>query len=211
MDDKKSKRIVWTPKTVKIDSIEMFESNPRIITESGLKQLEESFDEVGMFQPLAINTDNKLLSGHARLMQLKKDGYEEITVMVPDRKLTPKQEKALVIRANKNVAGQWDFDILANEFEFEDLVDWGFKDHELMGMNELGKVNTGDENSEWVGMPEFDVKEGGFKLIIHFETEFYREQFVEKINLEIKKKEKSAWSTVWPFDGKDDLKSLKYE
>lgn len=131
MDDKKSKRIVWTPKTVKIDSIKMFESNPRIITESGLKQLEESFDEVGMFQPLAINTDNKLLSGHARLMQLKKDGYEEITVMVPDRKLTPRQEKALVIRANKNVAGLWDFDKLANEFEFEDLIDWGFSVDEL--------------------------------------------------------------------------------
>lgn len=150
MDDKKSKRIVWTPKTVKIDSIEMFENNPRIITESGLKQLEESFDEVGMFQPLAINTDNKLLSGHARLMQLKKDGYKEITVMVPDRKLTPKQEKALVIRANKNVAGQWDFDILANDFDVDELLDWGFTEKELNINKEDVDLESLDFKKEYI-------------------------------------------------------------
>lgn len=131
MQDKKSKRIEWSPKTVKINKIQLYENNPRIITEDGLRQLEASFDEVGVFEPLAINTDNKLLSGHARIMQLIKDGYKEVTVMVPDRKLTPKQEKALVIRANKTVAGQWDFDVLANKFDQDDLKEWGFSEHEL--------------------------------------------------------------------------------
>lgn len=164
MDDKKSKRIVWTPKIVKIDSIDIFESNPRIITESGLKQLEESFDEVGMFQPLAINTDNKLLSGHARLMQLKKDGYLEVTVMVPDRKLTPKQEKALVIRANKNVAGQWDFDVLANEFEFEDLIDWGFNADEL-GVPEIEKIDPQCDEDEVPEVKDTVTKRGDIWLL----------------------------------------------
>lgn len=164
MDDKKAKRIVWSPKTVKIDSIEMFESNPRIITESGLKQLEESFDEVGMFQPLAVNTENKLLSGHARLMQLKKDGYEEITVMVPDRKLTPKQEKALVVRANKNVAGQWDFDILANEFEFDDLLEWGFSADEL-GVPEIEKIDPQCDEDEVPEVKDTITKRGDIWLL----------------------------------------------
>lgn len=154
MQDKKSKRIEWSPKTVKINKIQLYENNPRIITEDGLKQLEASFDEVGVFEPLAINTDNKLLSGHARIMQLIKDGYKEVTVMVPDRKLTPKQEKALVIRANKTVAGQWDFDVLANKFDQDDLKEWGFADYELgAGWDsdiDLGNIEESDEPSNAV-------------------------------------------------------------
>jgi site-specific DNA-methyltransferase (adenine-specific) len=125
------KRIVWSIAKKKISELTPYDKNPRIITEAGLNQLKESFDEIGMAQPVNINTDGTILSGHARIMQLKNEGTEEVDVMIPDRKLTPKQEEAVIIRMNKNVAGVWDFDILKDSFQVDDLIDWGFDESEL--------------------------------------------------------------------------------
>lgn len=130
-DSKKTKRIVWHLETVDINKLKPYDKNPRIITEQGLDQLAESFNEIGMCQPIVVNTDMTILSGHARWQQLKKEKYYEISVMVPDRKLTSKQEEAVIIRMNKNTAGQWDFEKLANEFNIDDLIDWGFQKSDL--------------------------------------------------------------------------------
>jgi len=47
--------------------------------------------------------------------------------------LSEKEVEELNIRLNKNT-GSWDFDVLANEFELPDLVEWGFEPFEL-GIN----------------------------------------------------------------------------
>lgn len=133
-ESKKTKRIVWHLETVDINKLKPYDKNPRIITEQGLNQLAESFNEIGMCQPIVVNTDYTILSGHARWQQLKKERYYEVSVMVPDRNLTPKQEEAVIIRMNKNTAGQWDFDKLSNEFNIDDLLEWGFNEKEL-GIN----------------------------------------------------------------------------
>ena len=125
------KRIKWHVEKRLISDLKPYEKNPRIITEQGLKHLKNSFDEIGFCQPININTDNTILSGHARIQQLKLDGVTEVDVYVPDRKLTPKQEEAVIIRMNKNTAGQWDFDKLANEFDIDNLIDWGFTADEI--------------------------------------------------------------------------------
>jgi len=49
---------------------------------------------------------------------------------VPDRELSIDEARELNVRLNKNVA-DWDFDILANNFELDDLLDWGFDKQEL--------------------------------------------------------------------------------
>lgn len=121
-----NKRIKWHLETWPIANLKPYDKNPRIITESGLADLKRSFDDIGFAQPININTDGTILSGHARWQQLKAEGATDVDVMLPDRKLTPKQEEAVIVRMNKNVAGKWDFDILANQFEIEDLKEWGF-------------------------------------------------------------------------------------
>ena len=125
------KRIKWHLETWEISKLKPYDKNPRIITESGLNDLRKSFNEIGVAQPTNINTDGTILSGHARIQQLKQEGAVEVDVMVPDRKLTPKQEEAVIIRMNKNVAGKWDYDILANDFELDELLEWGFEESEL--------------------------------------------------------------------------------
>jgi len=94
-------------------------------------------------QFININLDEKntILSGHARYYKLMDEGVEEVEVLVPDRLLTPKQEKAVLIRMNKNVAGEWDFDALANKFEMGDLLEWGFDDSFLSSMVDLPEID----------------------------------------------------------------------
>ena len=129
--DKPMKRIQWRVEHWEVSKLKPYEKNPRIITESGLEQLKKSFDEIGMAQPININTDGTVLSGHARLMQLKAEGITSVDVYVPDRELTAKQEEAVVIRMNRSVIGKWDMDLLAEEFEIEDLKEWGFDESEF--------------------------------------------------------------------------------
>jgi len=51
-------------------------------------------------------------------------------VRVPERELTEREAEELAIRLNKNT-GDWDFDALANNFELDDLLNWGFDKKEL--------------------------------------------------------------------------------
>ena len=126
-----SKRIQWHLETWDIDKLVPYEKNPRIIRDDKLEELERSFNNIGMAQPININLDGTILSGHARWMQLKKEGASTVDVYVPDRELTPKQEEAVIILMNKAVAGEWDFQMLNLEFEKSDLMDWGFLDSDL--------------------------------------------------------------------------------
>ena len=71
--------------------------------------------------------------------------------------LSKEDEKELNIRLNKN-SGEFDLDVLANNFEVDELKDWGFKDIEL-GFN-IDKIVEGNTEDDYI--PE--VKETRVKL-----------------------------------------------
>jgi DNA modification methylase len=121
------KRITWKIEKRKLADLKPHPKNPRQFTEKGMKDLENSINSIGFMQPININQDGTILSGHARTLKLQQMGEIEVDVYVPDRLLTPKQEEEVLVRANANTAGQWDFDILANEFEDFELQEWGLE------------------------------------------------------------------------------------
>jgi hypothetical protein len=55
----------------------------------------------------------------------------EVDVRVSNRLLTEKEREKLAILLRKGAVGEIDFDVLANEFEVDDLLDWGFNEREL--------------------------------------------------------------------------------
>lgn len=146
------KRIIWHLETWTVDKLIPHLKNPRVITEDKLLEIERSFDDIGFAQPLNINLDGTILSGHARYYQLKKEGIESVDCYVPDRMLTPKQEEAVIIRMNKNIAGSWDFDKLANEFELSDLIDWGFSasDFQIPELDPDDDPKDDEENKKYI-------------------------------------------------------------
>lgn len=123
----KKPKITWSVEKRKLADLKPHEKNPRNFTEKGMKDLEKSINSIGFMQPININIDGTILSGHARAMKLKEMGETEVDVYVPSSALSLKQEEEVLIRANANTAGVWDFDKLANEFELPELTDWGLE------------------------------------------------------------------------------------
>lgn len=121
------KRITWKIEKRKLVDLKPHPKNPRQFTEKGMKDLENSINSIGFMQPININQDGTILSGHARTLKLQQMGEIEVDVYLPDRLLTPKQEEEVLVRANANTAGQWDWDLLANEFEDFELTEWGLE------------------------------------------------------------------------------------
>jgi ParB-like nuclease domain len=125
--------IKWTIETRKLSELKAYELNPRRITEKGLNDLIKSLELFGLAEPIVINRDDTIVGGHARVQALKriKGKGAKAEVYVPERLLDDKEVQELCVRLNKNLAGQFDFDMLANQFDARDLVAWGFNEDEL--------------------------------------------------------------------------------
>jgi len=127
--------ITWTTERRRLGDLIPWPINPAQIKEAAAKRLIESLDEFGQVQTLAISPDNEIYDGHQRQLvwgAAQKYGQDyEVDVRVSSRKLTEDERKKLVIYLRKGAVGEFDFDILANNFELDDLLEWGFERSEL--------------------------------------------------------------------------------
>ena len=119
--------------------------NPRTLSEKQFVELKESMEKFGTMEPAIINVhpgrEGIIISGHQRLKiaeSLGLDVYPCVEVDLPEN-----EEKELNIRMNKNT-GSWDFDVLANQFDMGDLMEWGFEEEELIGKGE-GEEGGGED------------------------------------------------------------------
>jgi hypothetical protein len=100
--------------------------NPRIIKGDKFKKLVKSikeFPEMLELRPIVVNSDMVVLGGNMRLKACEEAGLEEVPILYAD-KLTEDQQKEFVIKDNSSF-GEWDWDILANEWDTDKLTDWG--------------------------------------------------------------------------------------
>lgn len=141
----------WQMEIRSIKTLKPNPDNPRVLTEKGMADLKKSVEKFGLAEPLVIQPDGTVIGGHARLKDAELRQETEIACMVPDRALTEAEMKELGIRLNRNVAGQWDWDILANQFEIEELTDWGFSEIELTGIS-----GDTEDNNDTIGIPNKD-------------------------------------------------------
>ena len=123
-------------KKIDINKLQPASYNPRQISTKQYKDLKESIEKFGLVDPIIVNeyfVENYyvVIGGHQRLKICKELGYKDIDCIVLE--LNKEEERELNIRLNKS-GGEFDMDILANEFDVEELKDWGFKEIEL-GLN----------------------------------------------------------------------------
>lgn len=125
-----SGEIVWRTERRPLSSLAEWSGNPRRLGEHDAKALEESLRKFGLADPLVANADGVIIGGHQRkrvLALARLRGPDDLVdVRVPSRQLTDDERVELAIRLNRNV-GEWDWDMLANEFEQEKLYEWGFR------------------------------------------------------------------------------------
>jgi hypothetical protein len=121
----------WHTEQRKVKDLIPWEHNPRKLTEAQAEKLDASLEKFDLVEIPAINTDNKLIAGHQRVMRLmlKERGEELIDVRVPNRELTLDEFREYNLRSNKNT-GEWDWDIL-KDFEKDLLREVGFAEAEI--------------------------------------------------------------------------------
>lgn len=132
---------------MKLSEIKPNPNNPRLIKDDKFQKLVNSikdFPKMMELRPIIINSDNIVLGGNMRLKALKEIGYKEI----PDEwikraeELTEEEQRRFIIADNVGF-GEHDWDVLSNEWDAEQLIEWG-----------LEISNFGNDESENVDLSE---------------------------------------------------------
>ena len=113
-------------KKISIDKILINPNNPRLIKDDKFKKLCKSiqeFPEMLELRPIVVNKDMIVLGGNMRLKACQEIGLTEVPIIVAEN-LTEEQQREFLIKDNVS-GGEWDWDILANEWEVEQLEEWG--------------------------------------------------------------------------------------
>lgn len=126
----KKEKLTWNIEKVKIKDLCELAINARRLQKHDAEHIEKSLKNFGQCEPVVINTDGTIIGGHQRVKILKKMGKREVDVSRPSRPLTEKEVKELNIRLNRN-SGEFDFDILANAWEPDELIEFGFTTKDL--------------------------------------------------------------------------------
>lgn len=140
-------KITWNNERRKLKELRPWERNPLQIKGDQARRLAESFEHFGQVETIAIGPENEVYNGHQRLNVLRQkygDDYE-VEVRVASRALSEKEREKLTVFLHKGAAGEWDFDILANEFDLPDLLTWGFTEWDL-GVGEVIGATSDDVN-----------------------------------------------------------------
>ncbi len=145
----------WTSKTIQISELKEYEHNPRRIGQKEFEKLVSSIKEDGYHQRIIVNQDNVIIGGHQRKKALLEAGLKEtdtVEVLIPDRKLTQKELDRINIRDNLSF-GEYDFDILANRFNVETLVDFGLPGDMLVGFDDDNLLVDSEDSPELETLP----------------------------------------------------------
>ena len=191
-----------------IDSLIFAEYNPRQLTKDQYKHLKDSIDRFGLVDPIIVNKNklrkNIIIGGHQRVKVAKDMNIKEVPVIELD--LTYDRERELNVRLNKN-SGEWDFDILANNFELDELIDIGFKENELKIFNDIEEIEPEIEFTE-------ELLEEHNYVVLYFDNPMDWEVAKEKFNIinvkrkrDSKKLQDKGLGRV--LNGKDWLNKIK--
>ena len=111
---------------VKISKVKGNPSNPRIIKNDKFKKLVKSiqeFPEMLKLRPIVVDEDFMVLGGNIRLKASKEAGLSEVWIDIAEG-LTEEQKKEFIVKDNVGF-GEWEWDILANEWDSVQLAEWG--------------------------------------------------------------------------------------
>jgi DNA modification methylase len=109
----------------KISEVKLNPNNPRLIKDDKFKKLVQSikdFPEMLSIRPIVVNKDMIILGGNMRFRACKEAGIKEIPVIVTD--LPEDKQREFLIKDNTS-GGEWDWDMLANEWDTDELEAWG--------------------------------------------------------------------------------------
>jgi len=130
-------------KLTPIKDIKPNPNNPRVIKDEKFAKLVQSLKELpemATVRPIVVNSDMIVLGGNMRLKAMREAGWKDVPIEVVD--WDEDKQRQFIIKDNVS-GGEWDWEMLANQWDAEELSDWGL---DLLGFdlnaNELGEDFT---------------------------------------------------------------------
>lgn len=145
---------------VKISQVKTNPNNPRLIKDEKFKKLVRSikeFPEMLNVRPIVVDKDNIVLGGNMRLRACQEAGLKEVPILKVD-KFTEKQQREFIIKDNVGF-GEWDWDDLANEWDIEELEDWGLDLPIQTETEKLSKLEFEDIYYQPKPVPNINLKD----------------------------------------------------
>ena len=177
-------------KQLKISQLKENTSNPRLIKGDKFKKLVKSiqeFPEMLELRPIVVDENMIVLGGNMRLKACKEAGLKEVWIEIAEN-LTEAQKKEFVIKDNVGF-GEWEWDMLANEWDAMELTDWG-----LDGFPFEYNKNYSDKNKE------IDINTFDDQMIIKLK---YSEDDYWKVKEQLSKIASSPEQAIWKLLGNE--------
>jgi site-specific DNA-methyltransferase (adenine-specific) len=176
------------PILTKISDIKLNPNNPRLIKDDKFKKLVQSikdFPEMLNIRPIVVNKDMIILGGNMRYRACKEAGIKEIPVIITD--LSEDKQREFLIKDNTS-GGEWDWDMLANEWDTDELESWGL-DIPVFDTDEIIELVAEEDNYEIPDAIETDIvlgdlfEIGNHKLLCGSSTEIetWKKLFEDKL------------------------------
>jgi hypothetical protein len=137
---------------MKLSKLKGNPNNPRIIKDDKFKKLVKSindFPKMMALRPIVVDENFIVQGGNMRLKALQEIGFKDI----PDewikqvKDLSEDEKKQFIIKDNVGF-GEWDWDDLANNWDAEQLTEWG--------LDIPNFVNDSDEFGTEFSLPDGD-------------------------------------------------------
>jgi hypothetical protein len=159
---------------VDIKTVKKNPNNPRIIKDDKFLKLVNSikeFPKMLEIRPIVVNADMIVLGGNMRLKACVEAGLKEVPI-IKASDLTEDEQRQFIIKDNVS-GGEWDFEMLANEWDVDLLDDWGLEVPSFATDVDYSILDDDDVSDQLE-----DMTNGVKKAIqIEFESEHYNEAY----------------------------------
>jgi hypothetical protein len=170
-----------------INEIKPNPNNPRLIKDNKFKQLVKSiqdFPQMLELRPIVIDENNMVLGGNMRLKACIEAGLTDVPVLHANN-LSEEKKKEFIVKDNVGY-GEWDWDDLANNWNVEELTEWGL---DIPNWSAGHEVNTMTDNDidieeEFNPMGKMDGKQ---RVVFLFDGPEEAESYMKSLNVEYKK------------------------
>jgi hypothetical protein len=171
---------------VKLSEVKLNPKNPRIIKDDKFKKLVQSikdFPEMLNIRPIVVNQDMIILGGNMRYKACKEAGLKEVPIIIAD--LTEDQQREFLIKDNTS-GGEWDWEVLANEWDSEELEAWGLDvPNWALGMDENNMQDEDvDIEEEFNAIGTMDGKQ---RVVFMFDGPEEAESYLNSLKVNFKK------------------------
>ena len=163
---------------VKLYKIKGNPNNPRIIKNDKFKKLVTSikeFPEMLEKRPIVVDEDMMVLGGNMRLKASKDAGLKEVWIDIAEG-WTKEQKDEFVVKDNVNF-GEWEWDMLANEWDSVQLAEWGL---DVWENQDDAIVEDDDTYTRKIVAPTYEPKNEKPNIVDLFDTK-KADELIDKI------------------------------